>query len=88
VIIASSCGGQRERLLVTRIPPGPFNGFFDDIHVEHPAFVPWAVLTVSLLLYFAANVAMLYRRPRRREPAASDPRRGFEIVTNHSERRD
>ena len=83
-----TAGGQRERFFVQRIPPGPFNGFFDDIYVEHPAFMPWAVLTASLLLYFAANVAVLYRRSRRREPAASNPRRGFEIVTSPSERRD
>ena len=62
-----------------RIRPGPFGGAFDQILVEHPAFVPWLLLSATLLVLLIATVWALTRAPRH-FPHGPVPGRGFEVV--------
>ena len=62
-----------------RIPPGPFGGAFDEIIVEHPAFVPWALLSATMLALLIATVWMLARGPAHAGKRPVRPR-GFEVL--------
>ena len=59
------------------LQPGPFNGAFDQIDHQHPAFVPIVVVTLLLGAVFVATVWALWRR-HPRKPLVTG--RGFDLV--------
>jgi hypothetical protein len=63
-----------------RIGPRPFNGLFDEIPYDHPAFVPLLSLTCVLLALVVFVSWALVTHPHRRASRGRDRRRGFRVI--------
>lgn len=71
---------------VQRLKPGPFNGLFDNLTYEHPAFIPIIVTCGLLLFVWFALAWALWRRWQR--AGGQTKGRGFAVGPAKREERD